>query len=126
MHPFLKDGVKVTLAESDVYRIGDIVLGKSGRNVILHRVVKKLPYGMVTMGDARTGSSGDFMFSQDIVGKVVAVEGQWNPLMLQPPCGYLIARFAAPLVGAMQKNNLIMSIYRIVFPRKQGMQGRGV
>lgn len=112
MHPFLRDGNAVKLAPICDCRTGDIVLGKSGDHVLLHRVIKKLRNGVVTKGDAQTDSSGEFMFDQDIAGRVIAIQGRRSSWTLSYPCSYLLARGGATCWRHLTRNSVTSSIYR--------------
>ena len=91
MAPVISDGdfVVVNPCNSKV-SVGDVVLLRSGDAILLlHRIIKKTPDGVVTRGDACLNDDGISRY-EDILGKAVKVEGRKTSPFLCAPFGYLL------------------------------------
>ena len=117
MHPFVRDGdfIIVSPIESSSIRIGDVVFYSSaGNRVIVHRVVNTYKTdGSMTIlvkGDACFGSP-ERIDSQDVLGKVVAIERNGREKRLDTTLSRLIGLL---LAGMSSSSHWIYPIGSIV------------
>lgn len=75
MLPTIQDGeiVHVKPVATDMLRIGDIVLLRSGEQFKAHRIIRKRGQCFVTRGDAGVDTDGEIRCDQ-IIGRVTAKE----------------------------------------------------
>jgi signal peptidase I len=76
MLPTIQDGeiVHVKPVATDMLRIGDIVLLRTGEQFKAHRIIRKRGQCFITRGDAGIDSDGEIRRDQ-ILGRVTAKEG---------------------------------------------------
>lgn len=96
MHPFVLDGDVLTVVPAgDAPRLGDVILFRTPRRrVVVHRVVRMRPRGVVTKGDAASDLDG-FVPFEDVLGVVSAVDRRGSRARLD--AGW--QRRLAPLVA---------------------------
>ena len=94
MSPFIRHGDNITVRPLDrPLRVGDVVLVRSaGGGALVHRVVSVRHGTLVTRGDA-SGVNDPPCRLEDVLGRVVRVEGKGYNFHLDFPYGYLIARW---------------------------------
>jgi signal peptidase I len=80
MKPFIREGDLVEVlsyAPGSLIRIGDIILARAARGLVMHRVIKKLTKNgrlcLVTQGDAAFYPDPS-IYPEDILGKVIGVK----------------------------------------------------
>jgi hypothetical protein len=114
MTPCIRDGDRVTLARSEAIQIGDVILGRSGSRVLLHRVVATSPLGAITRGDAQLVADNEFMLFEDIVGRAVSLRGRKTVFLLHQPWSYIFARGGAFLVRRARQIRFLSFCYRLL------------
>lgn len=84
MLPTIQDGeiVHVKPVATDMLRIGDIVLLRTGEQFKAHRIIRKHGECFITRGDAGTDSDGEIRRDQ-ILGRVTAKEGMNSRRMVR-------------------------------------------
>lgn len=69
--------VPLSLAE---IRCGDVIVFRQRKTsrpddtIVVHRVVKTVPYGLITQGDSNRGQDRNVVLEEDIIGRVATVE----------------------------------------------------
>lgn len=93
MSPFIKDkDTVIIMPAKDSIGIGDVVLLKTtDERLLLHRVIKKQKYGVITIGDAAYVDDG-FTSYKNILGRVDRVMDNGYNFHLRNPFKYLIGR----------------------------------
>lgn len=96
MHPFVLDGdVLTVIPAAAVPRLGDVILFRTPRrSVVVHRVVRTRPRGVVTKGDAASDLDG-FVPFRDVLGVVSVVDRRGSRARLD--AGW--RHWLAPLLG---------------------------
>ncbi|MDD6252891.1 MAG: S24/S26 family peptidase [Candidatus Cryptobacteroides sp.] len=82
MLPFIQDGDRVELAETEAGKLkrGDIVLARTTKGIIMHRIIKAERDGrFILMGDGNLYST-EYCEAEDIAGTVMRVcrGGKWT------------------------------------------------
>lgn len=88
------DDMVITAEESD-YSVGDVIMFKSGKSLVTHRIVEKTDVGYITKGDANNTQDADPVAPKNVVGKVVGcIPGAGKVLScLQSPQGLTFLTF---------------------------------
>ncbi|GEM_PF-4970653 len=112
MAPVLRDGAKVTIEKSGDIRVGDVILGLSGTKLLMHRIKKITSLGVISQGDALPFPDDQSIRNNDVLGRVVAINGKSNVIHLRRPYSTSIACGVAFLVRQSRQSRFLRAIYR--------------
>lgn len=115
MFPFIKDGDSVTITTcGESVSTGDVVLLKTATGrLLLHRIVRKLEFGVVTMGDALLSDDGVTLY-RDILGKAERVSGNGYNFHLTPPFSYFVGKIIAFVKGLYRFPFMVKIIKKVL------------